>query len=116
MNSFSHQLSHKTKIDINQTADEFKQTIMNLPKVGGGTEFEIVWQYILAKAKRRKQFSVMITDMMWLPMYCENKYELPNLYYFPIDMDDHLDINKNANMFAGSMREYGIPIDDNMLM
>ena len=84
-NSFSHVISESTRLKIKgRTITEIYQQFQKVPKVTGGTNFEVVWQYIMKSAKRKKEISLMITDFAYYP-----PDERPNyprkLYYAPID-------------------------------
>lgn len=84
INSFSDTISQCAHVETrNRTAKDVYNKIERIPKVTGGTNFRLVWDYILASKKRQKEFSLMITDFEW---WVPNGYvEHPkNLYYYPI--------------------------------
>ncbi len=83
-NSFSHEISKQTKLQtrgksINGIYTEFQK----VPKVTGGTQYHIVWDYIMRSPKRRKEISLMITDFEYYPPSKRVDYP-PKLYYAPI--------------------------------
>lgn len=63
-NSFSHVMSESKKIIVkNKTTTQVFNEIIAIPKVSGGTDFEQIWHYINASPKRKKELSLIITDM-----------------------------------------------------
>lgn len=85
-NSFSHVISESTRLKIKgRTITEIYRQFQKVPKVTGGTSFEIVWQYIMQSARRRKEISLMITDFAYYPP--DERPDYPRkLYYAPIDI------------------------------
>lgn len=84
-NSFSHVISESTRLKIRgRTISEIYRQFQKVPKVSGGTNFEIVWQYIMQSAKRKMEISLMITDFAYYPP--DERPDYPRkLYYAPID-------------------------------
>ncbi|EOS29325.1 hypothetical protein C804_03503 [Lachnospiraceae bacterium A4] len=84
-NSFSHVISESTRLKIKgKTITEIYRQFQRVPKVTGGTSFEIVWQYIMQSAKRRKEISLLVTDFAYYPP--DERPDYPRkLYYAPID-------------------------------
>lgn len=84
-NSFSHVISESTKLKIKgKTITKIYQQFQKVPKVSGGTSFEVVWQYIMRSAKRKREISLMITDFAYYPP--DERPDYPRkLYYAPID-------------------------------
>lgn len=84
-NSFSHVISESTRLKIKgKTVTEIYRQFQKVPKVTGGTSFDIVWQYIMGSAKRKKEISLMITDFAYYPP--DERPDYPGkLYYAPID-------------------------------
>lgn len=103
-NSFSDVLSQCVLLktegkSVKQIWNEFRK----IPKVTGGTEFSLVWEYIQASPKRQKELSLMITDFGWNPP-SRAVYHPKNLYYAPCaDMDWSL-IKHYAKSFTRGMQ------------
>lgn len=87
-NSFSHKISTCTKIHVqNRSVNEIWKAFQKIEKVGGGTNFENVWNYINASKKRKKELSIMITDFD--DRIRNHAVECPkNLYYAPCSNKD----------------------------
>lgn len=87
-NSFSHVISENTRLKIRgRTISEIYRQFQKVPKVSGGTNFEIVWQYIMQSAKRKMEISLMITDFAYYPS--DERPDYPRkLYYAPIDTSE----------------------------
>lgn len=83
-NSFSHVISKQTKLQVKgKTVDGIYREFQRVPKVTGGTNFSLVWDYIMKSPKRQKEISLMITDFEWSPPSKRPDYP-PKLYYAPI--------------------------------
>lgn len=62
-NSFSHVLSETTLLKVkSKSVKQIYAQFQKTPKVTGGTIFAQVWDYITSDQKRKKEFSLMITD------------------------------------------------------
>lgn len=84
-NSFSDVISESTRLKIKgKTIGEIYRQFQNVPKVSGGTSFELVWQYIMQSARRKREISLMITDFAYYPPDERPAYPA-KLYYAPID-------------------------------
>lgn len=84
-NSFSDCLSTTSKLECkNKTVREIYTEFQRIFKVTGGTDYEQIWHYINQSPKRKKEFSLIITDFCW---YAPNRFvEHPkNLYYMPLE-------------------------------
>lgn len=113
--SFSHYLEeNETRISVkDKTLDEFKTIIRNTAKTMGGTEFELVWRYILEKDERKNEFSIIMSDMAYFPP--DRQYNIENLYYLPIGpLSEWLD--RSIADFIDAMDKHGMPIKDKMLI
>lgn len=82
--SFSHYLSQTTKLPLKgKTIGQIYDIFQKVPKVHGGTDYELVWHYINESARRTKEVSLLISDF---------DYSAPNhfvkhprfLYYAPV--------------------------------
>lgn len=115
-NSFSHRMSQcvilKTKDKtISQVYNEF----VKIPKVSGGTDYEQIWHYINQSPKRKKELSLIITDMEYTaptsyvkhPRWC---------YYVPVSNMDWGMMCDDAKRFAQSMMHIDPDIYKKILM
>lgn len=102
-NSFSHIMSQTTKLVVkDKSLKEIYDAFKNVPKVGGGTDYEQIWHYINNSAKRSREVSIVISDF---------EYHAPNhfvkhprfLYYAPITSSYWNRITDYAKSFAKSM-------------
>lgn len=101
-NSFSHILSQCAQL---HTKDKNPQAIMRefqkIPKVSGGTDFTLVWDYIMQSKKRQRELSIMITDFEFS---APNKHidHPKNLYYLPCATMNWSHIRREAEHFVKS--------------
>lgn len=104
-NSFSHRLSEPTTLklkgkSVNQIYAEFQK----IPKVSGGTNFNLIWQYIKEDKKRTlDEISIMITDFEWNPPSMKITVP-PNLYYAPVITVNDREWKKQKEMIARYIR------------
>lgn len=117
-NSFSHILSDCTKLNIrDKSVKQIWNEFMRIPKVGGGTQYEQIWHYINQSSKRKKELSLIITDMEYTaprhfvkhPRWC---------YYVPIDNAPcgWQYLTQCAENFANSMQHIDPDIRKKILM
>ncbi len=87
-NSFSDVISESTRLKLKgKTITEIYRQFQSVPKVTGGTSFDLVWQYIMGSARRKKEISLMITDFAYYPP--DERPDYPGkLYYAPIDTSE----------------------------
>lgn len=97
-NSFSHTLSQCTKLNVkDKQLSAIYREFQKVPKVTGGTDYEQIWNYINMSKRRKREFSLIITDFEWSPSTRFVNHP-KNLYYMPcagIDWDECLDSTKN---------------------
>lgn len=106
-NSFSHVLSTCVKLPTKQkTVKQIYNVFARVQKVGGGTDYEQIWDYINASPKRRKELSIILTDFEWMPP--NHHFTHPqNLYYFPVAADSQGDWDRmvaDAKEFCQAMQ------------
>ena len=105
LNSFSHVLSQPALVDIaNCSKDVAWKRLQNIPKVSGGTNFDIVWNYIHQSPQRKQELSIMITDFEYTP---SNSYTTPlpkNLFYVPCGGFQIDNLRRSATYFVNSTR------------
>lgn len=105
LNSFSHVLSQPALVDIGNCSKETAwKRLQNIPKVSGGTDFDLVWDYIHQSSQRKQELAIMITDFEYTP---SNSYTRPlpqNLFYVPCGGFDIDKLRRNATYFVNSTR------------
>lgn len=105
LNSFSHVLSQPALVDIGNCSKETAwKRLQNIPKVSGGTDFDLVWDYIYQSPQRKQELAIMITDFEYTP---SNSYTRPlpqNLFYVPCGGFDIDKLRRNATYFVNSTR------------
>lgn len=103
LNSFSHILSQPALVDIGNCSKETAwKRLQNIPKVSGGTDFDLVWDYIHQSPQRKQELAIMITDFEYTP---SNSYTRPlpqNLFYVPCGGFDIDKLRRNATYFVNS--------------
>lgn len=115
-NSFSHIMSQTTLLRTkNATRIEAYKQFQRVPKVGGGTDYEQIWNFIGASNRRKRELSLIITDFEYYP---PNHYvEHPkNLYYIPCANMDWQDITRWAKNFCRAMAPIDPTIRKKLLM
>lgn len=103
-NSFSHVLSQCTHLHTkDKSSNQVYAEFQKIPKVGGGTDYEIIWNYINMSKKRQRELSLVITDM---DCYAPNHYvkHPKNIYYIPCSKMDWNLIKSAAMSFCKSMQ------------
>ena len=102
-NSFSHCLSQCAHLRTkDRSLKEVYAAFQKIPKVDGGTDYEQIWHYINASAKRRRELSIIMTDFEWT---APNKYvkHPKNLFYIPVSHVDWSGLTYWAEQFVKSM-------------
>lgn len=82
-NSFSDTISQCSLLHTrDKTVKQIYATFQKVHKVTGGTNFDMVWDYINLSKKRQRELSIMITDFEYTP---KNRQVIhpKNLYYVP---------------------------------
>ena len=115
-NSFSHIISTCTKLNVkDKSLAQVYKEFENVPKVDGGTNFQLVWDYINQKTKRKKELSILITDFGYTAPNSYFKHP-KNLYYMPCSKMDWDDICHMAEYFGRSMEQNVPDIRKKMLL
>lgn len=102
-NSFSHCLSQCSHLRTkDRSLKKVYAAFQKIPKVDGGTDYEQIWHYINASAKRRRELSIIMTDFEWT---APNKYvkHPKNLFYIPVSHVDWSGLTYWAEQFVKSM-------------
>lgn len=100
--SFSHILSQDVLIPAaGKSPSEIMQIIRNIPKVGGGTNFEIIWDHINESPERSKRCNIIATDFEFYP-YKGAKHS-KNTFYAPCDMGNWDMVKKSIQDFTRNM-------------
>lgn len=115
--SFSHTISEPIMIPVKgKSAQAISAFISAIPKVGGGTDFDQVYQTIQKSKANRKRLNIMISDFEWSPAWTRTKVDHPdNLIYLPSfdpqDMYAWDRLRRNASDFRNEMIAYVPDID-----
>lgn len=119
-NSFSHVISGCAKLHLRgKSAAGIYKEFQRIPKVDGGTDFTLVWDYICdpAHSYRMREISIMITDFgFYVP---EGRFAYPKkMYYVPIDItpDYWKEITEAAQEFCEAMYAVDQKIRSKILM
>ncbi len=117
-NSFSDKITRQTKLHIKgKTLTDIYREFQKVPKVSGGTKYQIVWDYIMRSQKRMNEISIMITDFEYSPPRDVPKYPT-KLYYVPIttEQSDWDSISTYAANFCENMYHIDPNIRKHLLM
>lgn len=100
-NTFSTSISQCTKLHLeNRSTKQIYAAFQKVPKVTGGTDFSVVWDYINASKKRLRELSIMITDFEWTPGNRQVSHP-KHLYYVPCaNMSSYADMVHYAERFC----------------
>ena len=101
-NSFSHVLSQSAKLNTrDKSVKAIYKEFQKIPKVTGGTDFKLVWDYINRSKVRQREISILMTDFEW---YAPNEHinHPKNLYYIPCSKMDWACICRAADAFVRS--------------
>ena len=104
--SFSHVLSQDVLIPAaGKSPDEIVQIIRQIPKVSGGTDFEIIWKHISESPEREARCNIIATDFEYYP-YPDATHS-KNTFYAPCDMGDWDMVKNSIENFTQNM----MPVD-----
>lgn len=107
-NSFADYLSSEKLLHVKgHSVRQIWREFAREPKVGGGTRFDQVWEYVNQSKRRSRQFSLIISDMDWVVP--KNRREHPrHLYYTPCatGQDYWPQIVRNTRDFMASMSKH----------
>lgn len=114
-NSFSHILSETTLLPTqDRSAKQIYRMFQKVPKVDGGTNYQLVWDFINASKKRKKEISVMITDFEFYPP-AQHVDHPKNLYYMPCSCMNWYYMRQYADSFCQGMLVHDPNIRKRML-
>ena len=101
-NSFSHMLSECVLLPTKgRSVKQIYTQFQKVPKVGGGTDYEQIWNYVNASRKRRRELSLIITDFEYTAPRQFVKHP-KNLFYVPCSNMDWRSITHYAESFCRS--------------
>lgn len=101
--SFSHVISTTTLLHTrDKSFAGCYREFQRVPKVTGGTEFSLVWDYINQSKKRQRELSLMLTDFEYMPPN-EHVQHPRNLYYLPIANTNWSWLVSEAEQFCRAM-------------
>lgn len=102
-NSFSHVLSQGVKLHIaGKSVGAIYKEFKKIPKVDGGTDYTLVWNYIERSKQRQRELSILMTDFAY---YAPNRHinHPKNLYYIPVSNVDWRSLRHYAEGFVQSI-------------
>ena len=112
--SFAHFLSQDVLLPTkNRSAAQIKNMIMALPKVYGGTRYEVIWDHISSSQERSHRMNIIATDFEYRPHY--NDKHSPNTFYVPCDMGDWSITKDELEGFTQAMLPIDITIPERIL-
>lgn len=115
-NSFSHCISETELIPIrNRSVPSIWKYIMNIPKVGGGTDIGNVLNFIEGDKKRKKEVSILITDFEDTVRESCIIAHPKNLYYIPSDTNDP-DLEHSIRRYAANVSRFFPAIRQHILV
>lgn len=101
--SFSHVLSPEVLIPTKgKSPNQIWNYLMQIPKVGGGTDFRQISDYINADPERQARMNLVITDFGWTH-YGSQFRHAKNLWYAPCSMENWAALISMAKGFISSM-------------
>ena len=116
-NSFSHYISGVSKINVKgKSVASIHNSFRKIPTVTGGTDFANVWEYIERSPKRKKEFSLMITDFEWCAPNAPSLKHPKNLYYTACDGVQWDWILEDAERFSKSCKHLDPMIRSKLLI
>lgn len=116
-NSFSHYMSNCTFLPVKgRSAKQIYKQFQKIPKVTGGTDYLQIWDYINASPKRRRELSIIMTDMEFSVNTRAMNQHPENLYYVPCSRMNWDWLVQNAQMFINSAKRLIPDIRKHILM
>ncbi len=114
-NSFSHILSQCTKLHTkDKSVRQIYAKFQKVAKVSGGTDFDIVWDYIQQDRRRRREISICITDFEYTPKNRQAVHP-KNLYYVPCSTTSWTSILHYADRYVKACAALGHDIRTKLL-
>lgn len=102
--SFSDVISQPVLLKTqNKSVAAIWREFRKIPKVDGGTEFSLVWDYINERPHRGERLNLMLTDFEWTPL-ARRQHHPKNLYYAPVSGMDWDALVGAAQEFTAAMR------------
>ena len=96
-----------------------RKLIESVPKVGGGNDFSLVYDFIQANTDRRRRLNVVATDFGWVANSSHMFTHPENIVYLPaFDRSSSYSwesVKSNCSHFINSMRPLDPDIDTKIL-
>lgn len=113
--SHSHLLAPQILLPVKgKSVDQMKKLIESVPKVGGGNNFTLIYDFVQASADRRRRLNVVATDFGWQANSSHMFTHPENIVYLPaFDRSSSYgwdSVKANCAKFINSMR----PLDPNI--
>lgn len=118
--SHSHLLAPQILLPVKgKSVPQMKKLIESVPKVGGGNDFTLIYNFVEASADRRRRLNVVATDFGWMANSSHMFTHPDNIVYVPAfdrsSPGSWESVKRNCAHFINSMRPFDPNIDDKIL-
>lgn len=118
--SHSHLLAPQILLPVKgKSISQMRKLIESVPKVGGGNNFALIYDFVQASADRRRRLNVVATDFGWMANSSHMFTHPDNIVYVPAfdrsDPDNWTSVKRNCAHFINSMRPFDPNIDAKIL-
>lgn len=118
--SHSHHLAPQVLLPVKgKSLAQMKKLIEAVPKVGGGNDFTLIYNFVQASADRRRRLNVVATDFGWVANSSHMFTHPENIVYLPaFDRSSEYgweSVKRNCAAFINSMRPIDPDIDAKIL-
>ncbi|WP_137811210.1 hypothetical protein [Gordonia sp. GAMMA] len=118
--SHSHLLAPEILLPVKgKSVPQMRKLIESVPKVGGGNDFSLVYDFIQANTDRRRRLNVVATDFGWVANSSHMFTHPENIVYLPaFDRSSSYSwesVKSNCSHFINSMRPLDPDIDTKIL-
>ncbi|MCZ4580479.1 hypothetical protein O4158_15510 [Gordonia amicalis] len=118
--SHSHLLAPEILLPVKgKSVPQMRKLIESVPKVGGGNDFSLVYDFIQASTDRRRRLNVVATDFGWVANSSHMFTHPENIVYLPaFDRSSSYSwesVKSNCSHFINSMRPLDPDIDTKIL-
>lgn len=113
--SHSHLLAPEILLPVKgKSIDQMRKLIASVPKVGGGNNFTLIYDFVQASVDRRRRLNVVATDFGWVANSSHMFTHPENVVYLPAfdrsNVHSWDSVKYNCANFINSMR----PLDPNI--
>ncbi|MGB3674187.1 MAG: hypothetical protein WA988_07105 [Candidatus Nanopelagicales bacterium] len=113
--SHSHLLAPEVLLPVKgKSLPQMKKLIESVPKVGGGNNFTLIYDFVQASVERRRRLNVVATDFGWVANSSHLFTHPENIVYLPAfdrsSPESWESVKRNCARFINAMR----PLDPNI--